>query len=306
MQLRQIRYVLEVHRCGNNISAAAELLHTSQPAISKQIQLLEYELGFNIFERTRNRVVGLTDPGQEVLKIAQRIFSEIENLRSIRDDFDNMQQGRLVIATTHTHARYILPKVIHAFLKRYPKVQIGLLQGNPTEICEMIESGAADLAVGTDAMRSFPALAMLPCFEIKRSVIAPKDHPILTVEPLTLEEIAKYPVIAHDAFRSGQWKILDAFVRRGIELNIPFTAVDADIGKTYVELGLGIAILATVAVDPTHDGDLRARDASHLFESSTTLVRFRKSAYLRRFIFDFIQILAPNLTKKMIEAHQRS
>lgn len=306
MQLRQLRYVLEVHRCGNHISAAADILHTSQSGISKQIQLLEYELGFNIFERTRNRVVGLTDPGEEVVKIIQRIFNDVEDLRSIQDDYDNRQHGALTIATTHTHARYMLPPVIKSFVKRYPKIQIGLLQGNPTEICELVENGSADLAVGTETLRSFPNLAMLPCWEIKRSVIAPSGHPVLDVEQLTLEEIAKYPIIAYDTFRSGQWKIMDAFMKKGIQPKIPFTAVDADIGKTYVELGLGIAILATMAVDPVHDGELKARDASHLFEASTTFVSFRKKAYLRRYIYDFIEMLAPTLTKKVVQSNQRT
>lgn len=304
MQLRQLRYVLEVYRCGNHISAAADVLNTSQSGISKQIQLLEYELGFNIFERTRNRVLGLTNPGQDVVRIIESILNDVEDLRAIRDDYDKRQDGKLTIATTHTHARYILPRVVEAFLKRYPSIRIGLLRGNPTEICELVESGSADLALGTETLRSFPSLATLPCCEITRSVVAPIGHPILEVKELTLEEIAKYPIIAYDNFRSGQWNIMDAFIKKGIHPNIPFTGVDADIGKTYVELGLGIAILASVAVDPQRDRALRARDAGHLFKSSTTFVSFRRKAYLRRYIYDFIETLAPALTKKVVQSYQ--
>lgn len=302
MQLRQIRYVLEVHRRGNHISAAAEALHTSQPGISKQVRQLELELGFDIFERTRNRIVGLTEPGREVVRIAQRIFSEIEDLQKIRDDYDSQKGGALTIATTHTLARYVLPRVISAFLKVYPQVRIGLKQGNPTEVCDFVESGEADIGVGTHAMRAFPSLVMLPCLSISRSVIAPKDHPILDLETITLADLARYPIIAHDAFRSGRWKIMDAFVREGITPQIPFTAVDSDVGKTYVDLGLGIAIMASVAVDPKHDGDLRARDVSHLFESSTAYVSFRRRAYLRGLELDFMQMLAPELTRKRVLA----
>ncbi len=302
VQLRQLRYVLEVHRRGNHISAAAEALHTSQPGVSKQIQMLERELGFDIFERTRNRVIGLTDPGREVVEIIQRVFNDIESLRTIRDDYSRRQEGALTIATTHTQARYVLPKVIAGFIRRYPRVRLSLQQGNPTEICEQVSSGQADLAIGTETMRPFSNLVMLPCFQITRSLIARKKHPLLSLPELTLEEIAKYPIIVHDPYRSGRWKIMDAFAKRGIKPNVLFNAVDADVSKTYVELGLGISILATVAVDPKHDIGLQARDASHLFEPSTTYVSFRANAYLRRFVLEFIEMLAPALTADVVRA----
>ena len=302
MNLRQLRYVLEVHRLGNHISAAAEALHTSQPGMSKQIQLLEAELGFEIFQRKRNRVVGLTEPGLEVIEIAQRILNDVENLRTIRDDYQALEQGSLTIATTHTYARYVLPRVVEKFVQRYPHVRLGLQQGNPTQICEAVEKGEADLALGTETMRVFPSLVMLPCFPISRSIIAKKGHPILRVKDLTLQELAKYPLIAHDRSRSGSWKVMDAFQKQGIAPNVIFGAVDADVCKTYVELGLGVAILATVAVDPRHDRELRARDASHLFESSTTYITLRAHSYLRRYIFDFIRTLAPALTPEVVRA----
>jgi LysR family transcriptional regulator, cys regulon transcriptional activator len=307
VKLSYLKCVLEVYKHGNHISAAAEALHTSQPGVSKQIQLLESEIGFEIFQRKRNRVVGLTDPGREVIEIAQRILGDVDSLRTIRDDYLDRENGSLTIATTHTYARYVLPKVVERFIKRYPGVRIGLQQGNPTQVCEAVEAGEADVAVGTETMRPFPNLVMLPCFPITRSVIAKRGHEIFRSKKLTLEDIARYPIISHDRSRSGSWKIMDAFQKGGIEPNVIFGAVDADVCKTYVELGLGIAILATVAVDPRHDRDLRARDASHLFESSTTYVTLRRNAYLRRFISDFIGLLAPELTPEVVRAElQRS
>jgi LysR family cys regulon transcriptional activator len=300
MKLSQLRVILEVHRRGNHISAAAEALHTSQPGISKQIALLESEIGFPVFERKRNRVTGLTEPGREVIEIARRILNDVENLRTLRDDYLEREEGALTIATTHTYARYVLPKVVSRFLARYPGVRLGLQQGNPTQICEAVEAGEADIAVGTETMRPFPSLVMLPCIPITRSVIAQRGHPILRAKKLTLEEIARYPIIAHDRARSGRWKVMDAFHKHGIEPNVTFGAVDADVGKSYVELGLGIAILATVAVDPRHDRDLAARDASHLFEASTSYVSLRRNTYLRRYVGDFIALLAPELTPELV------
>jgi LysR family cys regulon transcriptional activator len=282
VHLRQLRYVLEVHRSGNHISAAAETLHTSQPGVSKQIHLLERELGFDIFERTRNRVVGLTEPGREVLDTIERVFAEVDSLKKIRDDYSRCQEGSLTIATTHTQARYVLPAMIDRFIQRFPKVRLSLRQDNPTNCCAAVQSGEADLAIGTETMHPFPALIMLPWRSITRSLIAKNGHPILSVPELTLAEIAKYPIIAHDPYRSGRWKIMDAFKRQGIVPNILFEAVDADVSKTYVELGLGISILASAAIDPAHDLGIKARDASHLFESSTTYVSLRANAYLRR------------------------
>lgn len=306
MQLRQLKYVVEIHKRGNHISAAARALNTSQPGMSKQIQLLEYELGFAIFQRKRNRVIGLTDPGRTVIEIAQRILNDVDSLRHVREDYSGEQAGALSIATTHTYARYILPKVIDRFVKRYPQVHISLVQGNPTEICEAVDSGQADLAVGTESIRPFPNLVKLASIPITRSLVAREGHPILKAKTLSLKEIAKYPIIAHDRYRSGQWKIMNAFREHGIEPRVLFDSVDADVSKTYVELGLGIAILASVAVDPKHDPELRARDVGHLFESSTTYISLRANSYLRGFVFDFVQMLDPALKPEKIRAALRS
>jgi len=306
MQLHQLKYILEVFRSGNHISAAAEVLHTSQPGISKQIRLLELELGFDIFERTRNRIVGVTDPGHEVIKIADMIFSGIADIKKVRNDYNSEAGGKLIIATTHTFARYVLPRVVKHFLQKYPSVQIGLMQGNPTEAHEYVQAGLADIGVATGGLKSFLGLVKLPCLTVTRSMIAKKDHPILKLKKLGLRDLAAYPIIAHDSFRSGGWSILEAFVKEGIKPTIPFSGVDSDVAKTYVELGLGIAILASIAVDPAHDGDLEARDVSHLFPSSTAYVTFRKSAYLRKLEIDFMNILSPKLTRNKIVTAKES
>jgi len=305
MKLQQLRYIWEVHRHGNHISAAAEALHTSQPGISKQIQLLETELGFEVFQRKRNRIVGVTEPGREVLAIAQRMLADADSLRGVHDDYAAREGGRLILATTHTQARYVLPKVIEQFVKRWPTVRLGLRQGNPTQICELVEAGEADIAVGTETTREFPNLVMLPCFDLTRSVIAKVGHPLLKARRLTLAEIAKYPIITYDPSFSGRWKVMNAFEQAGIETNVIFGAMDADVSKTYVELGLGIAILTTIAFDPVHDINLRARDASHLFAPSTTFVTLRPNSYLRRFALDFIQLVAPALTPEAVKAALR-
>lgn len=307
MKLQQLRYLWEVHRHGNHISAAAEALHTSQPGISKQIQLIEGELGFAIFQRRRNRIVGVTEPGREVLAIAQRMLADAENLKSVREDYAARDDGRFVLATTHTQARYVLPHVIERFVRRWPRVRLGLRQGNPTQICELVEAGEADIAVGTETTRAFPDLVMLPCFDLSRSVIAKAGHPLLKAKRLTLEAIAQYPIITYDPSFSGRWKVMSAFERAGISPNIVFGAMDADVSKTYVELGLGIAILTTVAFDAAHDIHLQARDASHLFEPSTTFVTLRPNTYLRRYMLDFIGLLAPALTPDVVRRRiQRS
>ncbi|MFA6155440.1 LysR substrate-binding domain-containing protein [Mesorhizobium sp.] len=300
MQLHQLRYILEVYRSGNHISAAAEILHTSQPGISKQIRLLELELGFDIFERTRNRIVGITEAGKEVIKIAEVVLSGISDIKKVRSDYNGESGGKLTIATTHTFARYVLPRVVKTFMQKHPTVHVGLMQGKPTEVFDYVQAGHADIAVATDSMKTVLGLVRLPCFTITRSVIARKGHPILSLDKISLEALADYPIIAHDNFRSGGWTILETFMQAGIKPKIQFSGVDSDVAKTYVEIGLGIAILASIAVDPLHDGDLEARDVSNLFSSSIAYVSFRKSAYIRKIDLDFMNILSPTLTRRKI------
>jgi len=307
MKLIQLRYVLEVFRHGNHISNTAEALHTSQPGISKHIQMLEAELGFEIFTRTRNRISGLTEPGESVIAISERVLNDIDNLKRLREEVSAREGGPLTVATTHTQARYVLPKVIDRFLKEHPKVELRLRQGNPTQICEMVASGEADISIGTETTRDIPGVVQLPCFQLERCIIVKNGHPLLKVRKPTLQDVAKYPIITHDPAFSGRWKVMNAFKQAGIEPNIVFGAVDADVSKTYVELGLGIAVMTAISFDKTKDKGLRSIDASHLFQSSTTSVSLRANSYLRNYTYDFIQLVAPHITRaKLDESLHRS
>lgn len=302
VKLQQLRYVVEVFRHDNHLSAAADYLNTSQPGVSKQIQLLEAELGFAVFHRKRNRILGLTEPGRRIIEIAQRVIGDIDSLKAVRDDFATRDQGSLTIATTHTPARYILPEVIEKFVRRYPLVRIGLRQGNPTRICEMVESGDADIAIGTETSQPFPNLVRMPCMQLQRCVVAKKGHPILRARQITLAEIAKYPVITHDPAFSGRWRLMEAFRKQGLRPQFIFGIVDADVSKAYVERGFGIAILSAVSVDAKRDAGLQARDVSHLLEPNTAYISLRKNGYFRQFVFDFINGVSPELTPERITA----
>jgi LysR family cys regulon transcriptional activator len=306
MKLQQLRYVLEITRRGNHLSAAAKALNTSQPGVSRQIQLLEAELGFEIFLRTRNRIIGLTPSGQHVVEIARRVVDDIGALRSLKDEACAGDRGTLTIATTHTQARYVLPRVIAAFVEHYPDVELVLKEGDPEEVCQMVDAGTADFAIGTETSQAYPHLTKLPCFEITRSVAAKVGHPILRTSRLTLRDIAKYPLIIYGARHSGRQKVMDAFRKAGIEPKISLNAVDADICKTYVEIGLGIAILADITIDPLRDTNLRARSAKHLFESSVVYATLRPVSYLRPYVTHFLQLISPKLTSAVVYDAMRS
>lgn len=301
MKLQQLRYVCEVARQGLNLSEAALSLHTSQPGISSQIRLLESELGIEIFVRNGKRVVDVTEPGRMIITIAERMLHDAKNLKQVGKEFANVNVGSLTVATTHTQARYALPPIIQRFAARYPKVQLSLRQGSPNEICEMVSSGKADFAIATEALDDFEDLIMLPCFQWNRCVIAPLGHPLLEEKMLTLESIAKYPIVTYDFSFTRLSQVNTAFKQRGLEPKVVMTAIDADVIKTYVALGLGIGIVAAMAFDLEKDTDLRALDASHLFESSTTRIGIQRNAYLRGYAFDFIELFAPHLTRKAVE-----
>ncbi|MBL8437461.1 MAG: HTH-type transcriptional regulator CysB [Zoogloeaceae bacterium] len=304
MNLQQIRYIVEVSRHGLNVSEAAEALFTSQPGVSKQIRQLEEELGVDIFLRHGKRLVGLTDPGKQVLAIAERMLRDQANLRLVGEEFRHEDEGVLSIATTHTQARYALPPVIQRFMRAYPRVRLNLHQGSPTQVCEYVLSGEADIAIATEAIAENENLVMLPCYQWNRSVIAPKDHPILKAQPLTLEEIARWPLITYDFAFTGRNQINKAFLGRGLKPNVVLTAIDSDVIKTYVALGLGVGILASMAFDPAADKQLGALDAGHLFESSTTRIGIRRNAFLRGYAYAFIEAFAPALTQKVVDASQ--
>lgn len=302
MNLQQLRYVYEVARSGLNVSEAAAALHTSQPGVSKQIRQLEEELGVDVFVRQGKRLTAVTDPGREVLKIAERLLRDLDNLRAVGQEFGAAESGTLTIATTHTQARYVLPPIIGEFMRRHPSVRVSLRQGSPVEACQLVLAGEADLAIATEAIAEQDDLVMLPCYQWNRCVIAATGHPILRAKPLTLEAIARYPIVTYDFAFTGRSQINKAFAARGLAPNVVLTAIDADIIKTYVALGLGIGIVAYMAFDPKADKGLRAVDAAHLFESATTRIGIRKNAWLRGYAYSFIGLFAPHLTRKMVQS----
>jgi len=302
MKLQQLRYLCEVARQGLNVSDAAEALFTSQPGISKQIQLLETELGVDIFVRQGKRMTEVTAAGQAILTIAQRMLWDTENLKRVAEEFKDEASGNLVIATTHTQARYKLPPIIKRFIAQYPKVKLNLRQGNPTQISQLVVNGEADIAIATEAIEHFPELIMLPCYQWNRCVITPPGHPLLKEKRLTLEAIAKFPIITYDFAFTGRSQINRAFEAKGIMPNVVLTAIDADVIKTYVEIGLGIGILAKMAFDPQRDVNLRSIDASDLFEASTTRIGIRRNAFLRGYIYTFIELFAPHLNRQAVNA----
>ena len=301
MKLQQLRYLCETANQNMNLSRAAKKLHTSQPAISKQIQMLEDELGVDIFLRNGKRIVQITPPGQLIIKTATRMLRDADNLRKIAQEFTNEAGGTLTIATTHTQARYALPPVIKRFTERYPKVKLILRQGSPMQISALVTSGEADIAIATEAFEQFPELILLPCYQWNRCVVVPSKHPLLKLKELTLEAINQYPIITYDFAFTGRSKINQAFASRGLEPNVILTAIDSDVIKTYVELGLGVGILANMAFDPKRDKNLRSIDASHLFEPSTTRIGISRNSYIRGYVFDFIEMFAPHLDHASIQ-----
>lgn len=302
MKLQQLRYFREIVRQGLSISDAAQALHTSQPGISKQIRLLEEELGGAIFVRNRNRVMEITPAGQAMLAVVHRMLDDSENLKRIGKDFSNEHSGSLTVITTHTQARYALPKVIKRFVARYPAVRLGLRQGTPSQIWQTVENGGADIAIASEPREAHPALLMLKCYDLPRVVLTPPRHPLLKLERLTLAAVAQYPIITYDEEFIGHSKVRRAFAARGLAPHLVLNAMDTDVIKAYVELGLGIAIVARMAFDPRRDRNIRAIDAAHLFEFNTVYVGFRRNNYLRRYALDFIEMLAPHLNRKIVQS----
>ena len=304
MNLQQLRYVHEVARRGLNVSDAAAALYTSQPGISKQIKLLEEELGLTIFERSGKRLTAVTEPGKLVLDIAARVLGELKNLKRVGDDYAGEAGGTLDIATTHTQARYALPAVVKRFMELYPDVRLRLHQGNPGQVADWLERGEADLGIATESLDQRSRLVTLPCYQWSHVVIAPQGHPLVESGPPTLTSLARYPLITYDPSFTGRSRIDMAFERAGIAANVVLTAIDADVIKTYVSLGLGLGIIAEMAFDPARDAGLTALPAQTLFPSSTTRLAFRRDAYLRKFDYAFIELFAPQLTRKVVETSQ--
>lgn len=300
MKLQQLKYVREVARRGLSISAAAQALHASQPGVSNQIQLLEDELGLLIFERHGKRLSAITPIGESVIAMAERVLQEVDNLREQAADRRHDKKGTLSIGTTHTQARYALPKAIKAFSEKYPDVHLNMVQGTPPEVAEMAATGKVDLAIATEGLSKFDNLAILPCYEWNRTVITPPGHPLLD-EKITLEAISKYPILTYVMGFTGRAQQDQSFIELGLKPNVIFTATDADVIKTYVELGLGIGIIANMAFDPVKDAPLQAVDVSGLFKPSITHMGIRKGSYLRGYSYAFIEFFAPHLQREMIQ-----
>lgn len=306
MKLQQLRYIWEVARHDLNVSVTAQSLYTSQPGISKQIRLLEDELGVEIFSRSGKHLTRVTPAGEAILNITGEILRQIESIKQVAQEFNNEHKGSLSIATTHTQARYVLPDIIRKFTQTYPEVSLHMHQGTPIQISEMAADGTVDFAIATEAMELFGDLTMMPCYQWNRSIIVPEGHP-LTEKQLTLEALAQYPIVTYVFGFTGRSKLDDAFLNHGLTPKVVITAADADVIKTYVRLGLGVGIVASMAYNPTLDEGLRAINASHLFEPSVTKIGFRRGTFLRGYMYEFLENFAPHLTKTLVEeAIQRS
>ena len=301
MKLQQLRYICEVANHNLNVSATASSLYTSQPGISKQIRLLEDELGVEIFTRSGKHLTRVTPTGQQILTIANEILRQVDNIKQLTHEHNSPESGNLSVATTHTQARYALPQDIQGFIEKYPSVTLHLHQGIPIQISEKAADGSVDFAIATEALELFSDLIMMPCYRWNRCVVVPQDHPLAAIDRLTLEDIAKYPIVTYVFGFTGRSKLDEAFTEQGLNAKVVFTATDADVIKTYVRLGLGIGIVAHMAYDQTIDHDLVAIEVDHLFESSITSIGFRKGTYLRGYMYDFISGFAPHLTRDVID-----
>ncbi len=302
MTLRQLRYIVAVARYGLNVSATAEHLFTSQPGVSKQIRLLEDELGVEIFERTGRQLTRVTPAGEAILSLASHVLRETENIEQLAEEFRDPQSGSLTIATTHTQARYALPPVIERFIAEYPRVALHMQQGTPMQIAEMAATGSVDFAIATEAMEHFEDLVMMPCYHWDRAVVVRRDSPLAQKKKITLADVAAQPIITYVFGFTGRSRLDKAFNEAGLTPNVVLTATDADVIKTYVRLGLGVGIMANMAYEPASDSDLVCIDASHLFESSTTRIGFRRNTRLRGYMYAFIETFAPHLTRERVDA----
>ena len=302
MNFQQLRSVRETVRRGFNLTEVAGVLHTSQPGISRQIRELEDELGIEIFVRAGKRLTGLTPPGEAVLPIVERLLHDAENLKRAGEEFSAQASGRLSIAATHSQARYALPHVVRDFRQLYPQVTLNLHQGSPRQVAEMLLSGEADIGVATEALAHYDPLIALPCYRWTHSVVVPPGHELLEGDaPLTLQRLARHPIITYDAGYTGRTHIDEAFERAGLAPSVVLTAMDADVIKTYVELGMGVGIVASIAFDPERDRTLRAIDARELFAVNLTRLAIRRGAWLRGYVYAFIEAFAPTLTREAVE-----
>ncbi len=302
MKLQQLKYICEVAKHDLNVSATAQSLFTSQPGISKQVRLLEDELGVEIFSRSGKHLTHVTPAGKVILQAAGEILLKVDGIKRTAQEFCDERKGNLSIATTHTQARYALPKVINSFIRKYPDVSLQMQQGTPKQIAQQAANGEVDFAIATEAMEHFNDLVMMPCFHWNRSIVVPKGHPLAKVTDLTLEDVARYSIVTYTFGFTGRSKLDEAFKEARLEPRVVFTAVDSDVIKAYVRLGLGIGIIASMAFEEEIDTDLIRLDASHLFRHSTTNIGFRRGTLLRGFMYDFIESFSPNLTRERVDS----
>ena len=301
MNFQQLRSVREAIRCGFNLTEVAKVLHTSQPGVSRLIRELEEELGVDLFVRAGKRLTSLTEVGALIVPIVENMLNDAENLKRAGEEFSQQATGRLSIATTHSQARYALPGAVRDFRQRYPQVSLNLHQGTPDQVAQMLISGEADIGIATEALATYDALVALPCFRWTHSVIVPPGHALLDGAPLTLERLAEHPIITYNPGYTGRTRIDEAFDKADIEIDLVITAMDADVIKTYVGLGLGVGIVASIAFDDERDRDLQAIDARHLFEINLTKLAVRRGSFLRSYVYDFIETFASSLKRDVVE-----
>ncbi|MFA6312124.1 MAG: CysB family HTH-type transcriptional regulator [Sterolibacterium sp.] len=301
MNFQQLKIVRETVRRGYNLTEVANALYTSQPGVSKNIKDLEDELGIELFVRRGKRLLGLTEPGKELLETVERILRDAQNLRNIADQFASREQGSLTVATTHTQARYALPEVIKQFKARYPQVRLALHQCSPREIVEMLLAGEADIGIATEAIEGVAELVSFPCYSWHHAVIVPQGHPLTQLPVLTLEAIAAYPLVTYHEGFTGRAHIDQAFAAAGQTVDIVLSAIDADVIKTYVEIGLGIGIVAPMAFSPAKDAGLALLAADHLFDDNTTRLAVHRGVYLRDYARQFVTMVAPGVDEKVLQ-----
>ncbi|MCP3701071.1 MAG: HTH-type transcriptional regulator CysB [Aliivibrio sp.] len=301
MKLQQLRYIVEVVNHSLNVSSTAESLYTSQPGISKQVRLLEDELGVQIFERSGKHLTRVTPSGEEIIKISREILSRVESIKSVASEHTHPEKGTLNITTTHTQARYALPDVIKGFKTRYPDVSLHMHQGTPAQMSDAIAKGTADFAIATEALHLYQDAIMLPCYHWNRSIVVTKDHPLAQKSNITIEDLAAYDLVTYVFGFTGRSALDSAFNKAGLKPKIVFTATDADVIKTYVRLGIGVGVIASMAMDQERDTDLVALDARHIFDASTTTIGFKRGSFLKSYMFDFMERFAPHLTRPIVE-----
>ncbi len=303
MKLQQLKYLLAIADNGLNITAAAERLYTSQPGVSKQLKLLEEELGMQLFARKGKSLDGITPAGEQVIERARVVMQEVENIRNLANEYYQEQEGALSIATTHTQARYVLPDVIGKFREKYPGVTLNLHQGTSEQIADMVAANEIDFAIATGSHELFSDLLLVPSYHWDRKIVVPKGHELTRIgRDLTLADLAEYPLVTYVFSFGGQSSLKRAFSDQGLEPDVVFTARDADVIKTYVRMGLGVGIVAAMASDCDDRKDLQAIEAPGLFPRSTTWIGFRKDAVLRRYMMDFVQLFAPHIDNRQLDS----